>query len=95
MTHRHGQFDVYVINADGSGERRLTTTASNDWWPEWSGDGTHIAFISDRDGVGAIYLMTADGSDPVRLTPRDSWNDSPSWRPAPGLAARGVPPPTR
>jgi len=61
----------------------------------WSPDGTHIAFISDRDGVGAIYLMTADGNDPIRLTPRDSWNDSPSWRPAPGLAARGVPPPTR
>jgi len=95
QSNRDGQFDVYVINADGSGERRLTTTPSNDWWPEWSADGTQIAFISDRDGVGAIYLMLADGSNPLRMTPTNSWNDSPSWRPAPGLAARGVPPPTR
>ena len=93
QSNRDGHFQIYVINADGSGERRLIATGSNDWWPEWSGDGTQIAFISDRDGIGAIYVMGADGSNPQRLTPRESWNDSPSWRPTPGGAARGVPPP--
>ncbi|HEV2750910.1 MAG TPA: DPP IV N-terminal domain-containing protein [Gemmatimonadales bacterium] len=42
--------------------------ASNNMFPQWSHDGRHIAFTSDRDGDLEIYVMDADASHPVRLT---------------------------
>lgn len=43
------QYDVFVMNADGSDVRRLTTTPAEDGWPTWSPDGQSIAFSSTRD----------------------------------------------
>jgi Tol biopolymer transport system component len=55
-------FDVYVINADGSEERSLTGDAVS-FRPMWSPDGRKIAFWSGLDGAGGIYVMNADGSE--------------------------------
>ncbi len=55
-------FDVYVINADGSEERNLTGDALSER-PIWSPDGRKIAFRSGPDGNGWIYVMNADGSE--------------------------------
>ena len=55
-------FDVYVINADGSEERNLTRDALS-LRPIWSPDGRKIAFASGPDGDGGIYVMNADGSE--------------------------------
>ena len=62
-------FDVYVINADGSEERNLTGDALSER-PIWSPDGRKIAFWSGPDGTGGIYVMNADGSE--RRTLADS-----------------------
>ncbi len=56
------------MNADGTGLTMIIDTASNEWAPEWSPDGTRIAFITDRDGNDEVYVMGADGSNPTRLT---------------------------
>jgi TolB protein len=48
--------DVYVVNADGSGLRRLTTHPEYDGDPAWSYDGRRIAFLSERDGRSEIYV---------------------------------------
>jgi Tol biopolymer transport system component len=56
---------VYVINADRSGQRRLTQRGAQ---PLWSPDGRKIAFRSGRDGNLEIYVMNADGSEQQRLT---------------------------
>ena len=62
--------EIYVINADGTGLRRLTRNAASDGEPVWSPDGRRIAFIRDRDRHTAnIYVMNADGSGQRRLTP--------------------------
>lgn len=59
-----------MINADGTNERRLTTTPGRDNGPDWSPDGTRFAFSSERSGAFAIYTMNAaDGSDVQQLTP--------------------------
>ncbi len=58
--------DVYVINADGSGERNLTgdaVSAGGPAGPIWSPDGRRIAFWSGPDGNGWVYVMNADGSE--------------------------------
>ena len=62
--------EIYVINADGTGLRRLTRNAVNDHRPVWSPDGRSIAFARDRDWQTVnIYVMNADGSAQRRLTP--------------------------
>src|SRR4051794_31362730 len=48
----NGPLDVFVINSDGNGETNLTNNPASDAVPEWSPDGTKIAFLSDRDGSG-------------------------------------------
>lgn len=60
-SHRGGNLDVYVMNADGSAVARLTTDPADDLHPAWSPDGTRIAFTSFRSGRGSIYLMKPDG----------------------------------
>jgi TolB protein len=55
--------EIYTIKIDGTGEKRLTSSAGDDTDPTWSPDGTHIAFRSAR-GNGGIYTMKADGSEP-------------------------------
>lgn len=61
--------DIYVMNVDGTGIRRLTNGANNGD-PVWSPDGTRITFGSDREGGGKlnIFMMNADGSQQVQLT---------------------------
>ena len=56
------------MNADGTGQTRLTNNAAFDIEPAWSPDGTKIAFASDRDGNVEIYVMNADGTGQTRLT---------------------------
>ncbi|MFN8459398.1 MAG: hypothetical protein U0401_32905 [Anaerolineae bacterium] len=74
-------FEIYVMNADGSDQRRLTNNPQVDNWPVWSPDGTRIAFTSYRDGNAEIYIMNADGSNPTRLTNNPASDFWPMWSP--------------
>ena len=69
-------FQVFVINADGTGLTRLTTNSTNDFAPAWSPDGTKIAFMSDRISLVDVFVMDADGSDQTKLTNgyRPAWS---------------------
>jgi len=60
-------FEIYTINADGTGLANLANNPARDECPYWSPDGQSVAFASDRDG-GGLYLMAGDGSNQRRLT---------------------------
>jgi Tol biopolymer transport system component len=74
--------DIYVIKADGSGERRLALNAT---FPAWSPDGTQIAFIQNGphwSSDASIWIMTADGTHKRRLWSRASEGGALSWSPS-------------
>ena len=77
--------EIYVMNADGSGTRRLTHNVGYDGEPAWSPDGRKIAFQSTRRRFGGskaeIYVMNADGSGKRNLTRNPAKDGSPSWSP--------------
>lgn len=69
VSSRDGNLEIYVMNADGTDQRRLTNNPAPDYHPEWSPDGKKLAFISDRDGnTGEIYVICVDGTNERRLT---------------------------
>jgi hypothetical protein len=72
------------MNADGSGQTRITNNPAADLQPDWSPDGTKLAFYSQRDGVagGEIYTTNADGTNPVRLTNNSAVDSFPAWSPS-------------
>ena len=76
--------EIYVIEADGMNEQRVTNNRQNDWSPSWSPDGERIAFAADRKGDFEnfdIYVMDADGGNPRRLTNNRRDDRLPSWSP--------------
>jgi TolB protein len=82
VSRRDGNWEIYVMNTDGSDPVRLTeTTAASEGYPAWSPDGNQIAFTSYRDGRRDIYIMNADGSNVIRLTKNSIVKSNPSWSP--------------
>jgi Tol biopolymer transport system component len=69
------------MNSDGSNVVRLTTNTASDSDPNWSPDGTKLAFVSDRSGNFEIYSMNADGSNVTQLTPNRAYDADPAWSP--------------
>jgi Tol biopolymer transport system component len=78
---RDGDMEIYVMEADGSGQMNLTNNPAEDIDPAFSPDGTKIAFVSSRDGNPEIYLMNADGSNPTRLTNHPANDIQPAFSP--------------
>lgn len=63
-----GQFDIFIMNPDGTQIERLTKNQGNNEDPYFSPDGGFIAFSSDRAGAKNIYVMNIDGTFTKRLT---------------------------
>ena len=78
LSRRDGNKELYVMNADGSGQRRLTRDASISATPAWSPDGRTLAFESVRDGTTGVYVVNADGGGQRRLARN---GHAPAWSP--------------
>ena len=73
------QYDLLVMNADGSNIANLTNSpSSGEFGPDWSPDGAQIVFDSYAQGFGTqdVWIMNADGSGQTNLTPHtNSYGD--------------------
>lgn len=81
VSDRDGNREIYVMNADGGMQQRLTHTTAYHDVPVWSPDCRKIAFSSTRDGNFEIYVMNADGSGQTRLTENPAFDWAPAWSP--------------
>jgi Tol biopolymer transport system component len=74
--------DLFVINADGTGERQLTSGRVGDAYPSWSPDGSKIAFNSLRTGISEIFVMNPDGTGQTNVSNSPKAQDyDPAWSP--------------
>jgi Tol biopolymer transport system component len=81
VSNRDGNDEIYVMNPDGSNQRRLTNTPGEDWHPAWSPDGTKIVFQCMSGGTFNVCVVNADGSGYTQLI---------NWTKDEGLAQRPV-----
>jgi eukaryotic-like serine/threonine-protein kinase len=86
-----GNLDIWIMNADGSNQKQLTTDPEGDFTPAVSPDGRSILFVSDRAGMPSLWRMDVDGSNQKQLTsgqedynpqvsPDGQWIIFNSWR---------------
>jgi Tol biopolymer transport system component len=81
-----GDLDVFVVNAKGTGLRPVVESPLTEHRPEWSPDGTQIAFerwpVYDRDpGTPDIYTVGLHGAEPVPLVTSSGWDTGAAWSP--------------
>jgi TolB protein len=94
-SNRDGNYEIYVMNANGSNVHNVSNNPATDQFPAWSPDGQSLVFMSDRDGNQEVYSMLQDGSNQTNLTNSPSSSDRPSEVPASSPPTRSVHQPQR
>ncbi len=79
----NGQWDIWVINTDGTGKTKITDFSGNKTDAVFSHDGQYIIFSSENDDVklANIYKVPVSGGNPIRLTNFDGYDGAPSISP--------------
>ena len=81
-TTRHHSADIFVMDADGGNQERLTIKSARDAHPSWSPDRTKIAYVSNLGGGGhQIYVMDARGKGAIKLTDGPRGKGDLDWSP--------------
>ena len=80
ISSRDGNSEIYVMNADGTEQKRLTNNDGEDGPFSWSPDGSKICYVSEQVGFIGIYVMDADGTHQKLLSQiRDNEETKPVW----------------
>jgi Tol biopolymer transport system component len=66
-SRRDGNWEIYVMDAAGRGQRRLTRRETEDRFPLWSPDHRRLAFASLVGTMWELWVMDSDGSQQTRL----------------------------
>lgn len=78
---RGGTGDLWLMNPDGGRQTRLTTVDGDESSPEWSPDGSRVAFVGGPSGTADIYVVDADGGNLRQVTATPACEDTPTWSP--------------
>ena len=81
ISMRSKNYGLWVMNADGTNQTRLTWDGFGDRAPRFSPDGKKIVYWSLADGQADIWIINADGNEKTRLTTRSYQDIYPSWSP--------------
>src|SRR4029077_4074313 len=84
ILHRRQQGEVsqvFLMNADGSGDHNLSGASSTDGWPAWSPDGKRIVFSRPVENGFQIFVMNRDGCSVRQLTDATGEFVNPRWSP--------------
>ena len=84
------QWDVWAMNADGSGRSNLTQNPAGDWFPSWSSDGSGIVFSSNRATGWRFDTYTMPAPETLPLEPPSDGGPVASLFTSSALA-RGIP----
>jgi Tol biopolymer transport system component len=81
-SEREGNEEIYVVNVDGSGERRLTNLPGVDATSAaWSPDGDRISFVAHDGEQWDAWVVNADGTGLLTLTPTNRDDGPAVWSP--------------
>ena len=75
----YGQYDIFVMNADGSDITSVTDDPAKDISPAWSPDGRKLVFTSNRTGISNLYIADLDSSITFPITNVIGGCFSPDW----------------
>ena len=82
QSSRYGKSELFIINADGTGLKQLTASASGDYVPKWSPDGEWIAYHSFGDDLTSnVYKIRPDSSERIKLTQGEHGAYDVDWSP--------------
>jgi TolB protein len=81
VSDRTGSPQIYVMNADGSGQRRLSFDGAYNTAPAWSPDGRWIAYETRVGGQFDIWLIDPEGRTNVPVVTNPRSDEAPSWAP--------------
>lgn len=73
--------NLWIINADGTDQRPLTTGNRSDTSPRWSPDGTRIAYLAEVEGKAQILVRWMDTGQTARITNLEQSPDAIVWSP--------------
>ncbi|MDA1190964.1 MAG: DPP IV N-terminal domain-containing protein, partial [Candidatus Poribacteria bacterium] len=80
-SYRDRNDEIYIMDADGTHQERLTFDDASDQHPRVSPDGSKILFVSNRDGARALYMMNLDGTEVARVSTETTVHGQGSWSP--------------
>ena len=82
---RPNRMELWVMNADGSGQRQITQLGGANFGPSWTPDGRRLIFSSNytqpRSGNFDLYLVNLDGTGLERVTTSDTFDGFPMFSP--------------
>lgn len=72
-------YDIYVIDTDGTNLKQVVVNAADDTEPVWSPDGSRVAFLSERSGQDEVYLVDLESLQITQLTSLDQLKGDLAW----------------
>jgi len=78
-----GRWDIWLMDADGTNNRKVTSGAGDKTDASFSPDGQWIVYSSDQGGIESadLFVMPVSGGHPIRVTDYEGYDGAPSWSP--------------